>query len=171
LAGGELGVLAVDRAGAGDADVVGVNRNDERVPHLLAAAVGEWVQIAIIFGIRAAEQGDVGIQVERDAALELQRAADISAGRKGHLSAARSRAVVDGLLDCVGIERLPIADSAGIRDIHVGGPRAGAGQDHQQGKAGRQEIFSHKTVLNPRPLGSITAVTEEETARHEIRPR
>ena len=119
--------LAVDGAGAFDGDLPGVHGDDERVTHLLADAVDERIGVAIVGGIGAAEDDGAGIEMERDAILELDRAGEIAARGECDRAAPVRTAGVDGFLQRGSIEGGAVADGAGIDD---GANAAGRGDRH-----------------------------------------
>ena len=108
----ELRALAVDRAGAFDGDVLGVDGEDE--PDVAVAERGVAVQRdgvagVVLLAVGAAEQLASGGDVQGDVALQFDGADDEHAGGDEHRAALVAIAGVDRGLDGRGVERVAVA--------------------------------------------------------------
>jgi len=88
------------------------------VAQRISAAIDERIQIAVVGSFRAAEQDGASLQPQADIAFDLDRAGEVSAGRKGNCSAAGRRAAIDRLLDAGRIESGAVAHHAGFDGVN-----------------------------------------------------
>ena len=75
--------------------------------------IREWIEIAVISDIGAAEQRGIFLKSQGDVALELDRAGKIATCRKRNRPATSSGAVINYFLDTDGVQRRAVADHTG----------------------------------------------------------
>ncbi len=121
-------LVAVDHAGAGDADIVKALADDEAViPARLAPGIR--VEACVGFDVHDADEPCALGQMEFGTAPESERSGQIASFGEEHLAVAGRTAGVDGLLDRLGVDRLTVAARAEIADVEWACGRVGGESD------------------------------------------
>src|ERR1039458_1694491 len=146
--------IAVDGAGTGDGDVLGVVRADQRLPSRRA----EHLYLLIVIVVWRTEQDRVLLQLKRHIALQQDRSAQVGARIQHHRTAALARrTVIDRLLDRRRILGRAIALGAILLRV--------AHFDRRHRRPGRQQYATHHR--NP----SHTTSYLHRTSTHAKRTR